>query len=438
MAPKPVTDARAVQRALAEFDTIGRSAFLSKYQFGPARRYFIAYDGKLYDSKAILGAAHGYQYGSPLRHEEFDGGDVGAAEALRRLGFTIEKSDFESVAEPRTLKLGDAYTRREIHDIFSPDTHFQPQRGPWGIWGIVEVPDRPGDYVLLVTLGQSQGDHVFDESITEDGVLSWQSQPQQSLTERRIRDFINHDETVNSIYLFLRTKKTGPYTYFGPLSYLSHDATREKPVYFQWQILHWPPDAGLAERIGLVLAKNEAQESTPRSFDGEITFTSQPPGRSRQGISTKTFRGRKSPQYAERDARNRQLGLQGELAILHHEKRRLSAAGRDDLADRVVHVSVVEGDAAGYDIRSYDVSGQVIYIEVKTTRGPGNTDFFMTSNEVAFSERHPDSYVLYRLYEFDPNSSSGFVYVHRGPLGATHQLLPTQYRARILDNDVTN
>ena len=92
-----------------------------------------------------------------------------------------------------TLFVGGTYTREEVHDIFSPATTFTPSAGTWGLAGIVRVPERPGDFVFFVTLGQQQGDHAFDESINVDGVLTWQSQPSQTLTERRIVEFINHE-----------------------------------------------------------------------------------------------------------------------------------------------------------------------------------------------------------------------------------------------------
>jgi hypothetical protein len=75
------------------------------------------------------------------------------------------------------------YTRAEVHAIFSPESTFTPQAGTWGLQGMIRVPARVGDWVFFVTFGQEQGDHVFDESITEDGVLSWQSQPAQRLTD---------------------------------------------------------------------------------------------------------------------------------------------------------------------------------------------------------------------------------------------------------------
>jgi hypothetical protein len=85
-----------------------------------------------------------------------------------------------------TLNRFDEYSRREVHEIFSPDTNFTPQAGTWGIQGVVSIADRPGDFVFFVTFGKRQGAHTFDEGITEDGVLSWQSQPQQTLNDPRV------------------------------------------------------------------------------------------------------------------------------------------------------------------------------------------------------------------------------------------------------------
>jgi hypothetical protein len=47
---------------VAEFDEIGRERFLRKYRFKKARLYFLDLNGRLYDPKAIAGAAHGYQH----------------------------------------------------------------------------------------------------------------------------------------------------------------------------------------------------------------------------------------------------------------------------------------------------------------------------------------------------------------------------------------
>jgi hypothetical protein len=132
----------------------------------------------------------------------------------------------------RPLRPYEDYSREEVHDIFAPDSIFTPQSGTWDIQGIVPILDRSGDFVFFVTLGQEQSGHVFDEGITEDDVLTWQSQPRQGLSHPQIQKFIEHDELKNSIYLFLRTRGGAKYTYLGELKYLSHDAERENPVYF--------------------------------------------------------------------------------------------------------------------------------------------------------------------------------------------------------------
>ena len=44
-----LTDCDAVRQALAEFDRLGREAFLEKYGFGPARGYFVVHEGRRYD-----------------------------------------------------------------------------------------------------------------------------------------------------------------------------------------------------------------------------------------------------------------------------------------------------------------------------------------------------------------------------------------------------
>jgi hypothetical protein len=101
----------------------------------------------------------------------------------------------------RELRPHEDYNREEVHDIFAPDTSFTPQAGTWGLHGIVKMPDREGDFVLFVTFGKSEGDHEFDEGISTNGVLRWQSQPRQRLNDDMIERFIAHNENVSSISL---------------------------------------------------------------------------------------------------------------------------------------------------------------------------------------------------------------------------------------------
>src|SRR5215204_1048825 len=83
----------SVRRAIEEFDGLGREAFLEKYGFGRSRSYFLVNDGKQYDAKALLGAAHGFARPDlgPLANTQFSGGEINTARKLRALGFTVEQ-----------------------------------------------------------------------------------------------------------------------------------------------------------------------------------------------------------------------------------------------------------------------------------------------------------------------------------------------------------
>jgi 5-methylcytosine-specific restriction protein B len=90
-----LTEPTAVLRAIEEAGSLGRQAFLDKYGFGPSHTYFLVYEGKRYDSKAIVGAAHAYQHPDlgPLKPNEFSGGEQTVQKKLEQLGFTVETSD---------------------------------------------------------------------------------------------------------------------------------------------------------------------------------------------------------------------------------------------------------------------------------------------------------------------------------------------------------
>ena len=291
----------------------------------------------------------------------------------------------------KPLVLNEIYTREDVHDIFSPETPFTPGAGTWGIQGVVPVPHRSGDWVFLVSYGRSQADHKFDEGITEDGVLTWQSQPSQDLNDPRILEWVGHNESLNTIHLFLRDSLKGPYTYFGRLKYLTHDTTRSKPVHFQWELLDWDK-LELNKEIKL-----EPREDKPNLLIG-LREALPPMPKPRGAVLGRSFKERRKPDYADRDAKNRKIGLRGELLVIQYEKMRLSQLGRSDLAELIIHVSEVEGDGAGYDIRSFKDDGSPLFLEVKSTRGGLETSFFISAAELEFSERHPDDYELIRVF----------------------------------------
>lgn len=130
--------------------------------------------------------------------------------------------------------------------------------------------------------------------------------------------------------------------------------------------------------------------------------------------------------YVFRDTRNRQLGLAGELAALDFEKDQLQAQGRSDLARRVEHVAVTQGDGLGYDILSFEPNGLEKFIEVKTTLYAVQTPFFVTRNEVQASDFYNDQFHVHRLFHFGKTRK---MYSLRGPVTTTCALVPETYIA---------
>lgn len=133
---------------------------------------------------------------------------------------------------------------------------------------------------------------------------------------------------------------------------------------------------------------------------------------------------------AERDARNRKLGKAGEEFVFESEKRRLYDLGRKDLSGCVSWVARDKGDGYGYDILSFDGTGnqakQERWLEIKTTNGPRTTPFFITRNELSVSGEHPDMFRLIRLYDFGRQARA---YRLKPPLEEHVQLSPTIYSA---------
>jgi len=87
-----LTSRDAVLLAMMEFDGLGRNAFLAKYGFAPSSRYQVVNSGRAYDSKAIAGAAFGFQFPKrgALRASEFSGGAASVVPVFEKLGFEIQ------------------------------------------------------------------------------------------------------------------------------------------------------------------------------------------------------------------------------------------------------------------------------------------------------------------------------------------------------------
>lgn len=130
--------------------------------------------------------------------------------------------------------------------------------------------------------------------------------------------------------------------------------------------------------------------------------------------------------YLAQEARNQSLGLAGERFALTYEQWRLLRLGLPGLAQRVEHVSQTLGDGLGFDIRSFDASGQEQMIEVKTTRFVKDTPFFVSRNELDVSQHKAAHFHLYRIYDFRQQPK---LFTLQGAISTHCQLDPVTYRA---------
>ena len=89
------------------------------------------------------------------------------------------------------------YSREDIYNIFNSP---RPIDSIWRQWGIINlgkyISEMKDDFIFLLTKGSEISGYLFDEGITEEGVLSWQTQPQNSFKSKSVKKFIKHDERL--------------------------------------------------------------------------------------------------------------------------------------------------------------------------------------------------------------------------------------------------
>ncbi|BAO86703.1 HNH endonuclease [Caballeronia cordobensis] len=261
MALEHLNDRAAVLAAVDEFDRLGRPAFLEKYGFKEARDYFLQIDGRRYDSKAIAGAAHGYQYpdSGPLKARDFSGGAATVQRKLESLGFR-----FASLENSEGGPSGDAHARAS--DLLNVDRVYTRE----DLKRILDTQDatintgvfRPRGFnsILLFVTEQKTADRVQYIDQLEGDTLHWQGQ-----NAGRTDDLIiEHRARGVELLLFYRTKKYeyagAGFRYEGPFDYVSHHGAL--------------PASFVMERAGAVLvrAQLKAESEAEAQMDGSGAF----------------------------------------------------------------------------------------------------------------------------------------------------------------------
>lgn len=365
-------NADAVQRALDEFVALGRDQFLARYGFSRARDYLVRdpRTGELCDSKAIVGAAYGFEHPDegPLKASDFSGGEATVVPLLQRLHF-------------ETVRIGEDWTREEVDATVR--SYFR----------MLAHEARQEPYTKT----------VFNAELRES--LNGRS---KGSVERKFQN-------VSAVLSGLGLPFVAGYKPLGNAQLLLRQAVQDY-LSKNTEALHRVVDA--LEEV-----------KTPQEKSFLAVLTEPPPLEDivRQRDQLQRARLPRKVDYASRDEVNRRLGREGEHWVLAFEHHRLSQGGRGDLLGRVNWVSDRLGDGTGYDILSYETEGSAErFIEVKTTNGPHATAFIVSRNELEFSKDVGDAFFLYRVFRFREEPG---LYMLRGDIDKHVHLEALDYRA---------
>lgn len=141
---------------------------------------------------------------------------------------------FKGVIDPLDICRGQHFFREEIPGLFGET--FNP--GNWNS-GHVILNDQNA-HVLLVTLNKqgASGQHRYTDYWIDDHTFHWQSQNSTTPTSKRGREIIEHVNQGRKIHLFVRENKlsngkASPFTYFGTVSYKSHQGSQPMSINFE-------------------------------------------------------------------------------------------------------------------------------------------------------------------------------------------------------------
>lgn len=408
----------------------------SKHGFAESSSFDLVHNGRRFPPKSILGLAAASQIGRPLTPTEFSGGAGSPCFViLEDLGFTIQSKPTLNLVPSTSSSLIRlrGYDRKEIAHIFEPSAQFTAGAGRWGMPGIVESPPNSGNFVFMVTLGEPDESNPYQDALTIDGRLIWESQTQQGFESPAIKKMLVHDATRNNIHLFLRASKGNKYTYFGLLSYFSHDPNKQKPVHFIWTVQNWDLTKEQLAKMGIPAhppLDPAFSLPPPLALTTVLERVDQPVITLKPSVGRKTSRKAMggTVDWAARDLRNRQLGQQGEQLVLRYEISTLKKAGRSDLAEKVLYVASTDC-TAGYDIASFYIDGRPKRIEVKTTQGPASTPFFISINEILASRDGSAGFSIYRVFNLAADSPRVQFFELEGDVENTCGLEPVNFRA---------
>lgn len=354
-----------------EFVRIGRTAFLARYGYGKSRDFMVrdAQTGQLCDSKAIVGAAYGYQFPAegPLKPGDFSGGEATVVPRLQRLGFEV-------------VRIGEDWTAAEVEATVA-------------------------SYFEMLRLEAAQ------ERYTK---AQFNAQLRQQLQGRSQGSVELKYQNISAVLHALELPFISGY----------------KPRSNAQLLLRQTVQRFVLDHSGLVAQVVDAMEEvkTPAQQSFRASVVAAPTLETVVQIKSDEQKPRlpRKIDWPLRDELNRKLGRSGEQWVIEFEQRRLMDAGYPELFQQLDWISDRLGDGAGYDILSHERPGEHRFIEVKTTNGGHASSFIISRNELEFAAEMEDAFHLYRVFQFREEPK---LYILKGNLMDQLHLEPIDYRA---------
>lgn len=124
-------------------------------------------------------------------------------------------------------------------------------------------------------------------------------------------------------------------------------------------------------------------------------------------------------------------GMKGEEIVVEVEQEFFRSISRDDLAEKVRHVSKEDGDGSGYDVLSFFPDGNEKYIEVKSTTGTLESPFYISRNELGFLQEHNKDAFVYRVRLSHDNDDVYLQSLTSSEVLLANEITPVQYLVKL-------
>lgn len=181
------------------------------------------------------------------------------------------------------------------------------------------------------------------------------------------------------------------------------------------------------ERAVVVETREHFQLNLPADFDFASSLVPYTRGKvkeqSKRKSGARTGRTGTKRNYLHEAEANEAVGRAAEEFVIAFEKDKLKS--RPDLAERIKWISRTD-DGAGYDIVSYCLDGKEIHIEVKGTKDKLESEFYISSNELAVATELGASYKIYRVFDL---ATSPKICEIPTPIADTVDLEPVIFKA---------